>query len=323
MKNKPEMPPLPHFVTEGKPFPWQKRGRLFEPQGAGYSHGSHPCVIHHQGNQFIIAFTRRDPQQRSHIFLCRAEISEGNITLIDSPKLALAYGPPGHFDCDGVISVCFVEHCGNIYLYYVGWQNLPDSLWLCDTGRAILDPEKLTLAREFPGPVLGRDKHNPLFAAATAFHVAGDVWKTWYNSGISWENSEAGWKHHYGIHFAESSNGIDWTCHPGLCIPFADKYEYAFGRPSVYFKDGRYFMWFAHRATKDIDTYRIGFASSTDGRNWERNDTLSGIDVSPDGWDSEMICYPYVIEHQGIMYMFYNGNDYGKSGFGFAVLEQK
>ncbi len=57
-------------------------------------------------------------------------------------------------------------------------------------------------------------------------------------------------------------------------------------------------MWFAHRATKDISTCRIGFASSLDGLKWVRNDALAGIDVSSEGWDSEMICYPYIFEHR-------------------------
>ena len=47
-----------------------------------------------------------------------------------------------------------------------------------------------------------------------------------------------------------------------------------------------------------------------------------GIDVSKNGWDSEMICYPYVFDHKGKRYMLYNGNGYGKTGFGLAVLEQ-
>jgi hypothetical protein len=81
-------------------------------------------------------------------------------------------------------------------------------------------------------------------------------------------------------------------------------------------------MWFAHRATKDIQTYRIGFASSVDGRQWARNDAIAGIDVAPDGWDSEMICYPYVFEHGAHMYMLYNGNNYGQTGFGLAVMEK-
>lgn len=312
---------MEHFIAASRPFPWKKRGILFDPPNDDFSHGSHPCAVFHENDEFIVAFTRRDSRQRSHIFLCRSKVDNGNMILISEPVMALKYGEPGCFDSEGVISVCFVKHHGTIYLYYVGWQNLPDTLWICDTGRAILDPVNLTLTREFNGPVLGRDKNNPLFAAATAFHVSGDTWKTWYNSGIKWEKTEAGWKHYYGIHYAESVDGIDWKCRPGICIPFADEYEYAFGRPTLFYKSGTYFMWFAHRATKDIQNYRIGFASSTDGINWVRKDAISGLDVSLEGWDSEMVCYPYVFEHKGKLYMLYNGNHYGKSGFGLAILE--
>jgi len=308
-------------LRENKPFPWKKQGLLLAPAPGDFSHASHPCAVHYKDDMYIVAFTRRDARQRSHIFLSYANVCQGKIELLGEPKLALAYGDPGYFDCDGVISVCFVTTGGKTYLYYVGWQNLPDTLWICDTGRAALDPHGLTLKREFSGPVLGRDKDNPLFAAATAFHVDGDRWHTWYNSGIRWEMTSNGWKHSYAIHYAESVDGISWKCHPGPCIPFADAYEYAFGRPTVYYLSNTYFMWFAHRATKDIATYRIGFASSSDGRNWDRQDSLAGIDVSSAGWDSEMICYPSVFEHKGIMYMLYNGNGYGKTGFGLAVME--
>lgn len=313
---------LQRFLAEDRPFPWKKQGLVFAPHGPDFTHGSHPCAAHYRDDTFVVAFTRRDLKQRSHIFLAYARVADGGMQLFGEPKLALRYGEPGCFDCEGVISVCFVPHGGKIYLYYVGWQNLPDTLWICDTGRAILDPGELTLTREFQGPVLGRDKHNPLFAAATAFHVSGDHWQTWYNSGIKWEKTPTGWKHYYGIHYAESADGIDWTCYPGLCLPFADEYEYAFGRPSVYRVEDIYYMWFAHRASKTVDKYRIGFASSRDGRQWQRNDALSGIDVSPDGWDAEMVCYPYVFEHRGRLYMLYNGNDYGKTGFGLAVMEE-
>lgn len=314
---------MKHFINENKSFPWKKKGLVFEPKTENFSHASHPCIVHYKEDIFVVAFTRRDCKQRSHIFLSYAVVSDGNMKLLGEPKLALRYGEPGYFDCDGAISVCFVKHGERTYLYYVGWQNLPDNLWICDTGRTILDPHRLTLTREFLGPVLGRDKSNPLFAAATAFRVSGEVWQTWYNSGLKWEKTEQGWKHYYGIHYAESTDGIDWVSLPEMCIPFADEYEYAFGRPSVYHCEDTYFMWFAHRATQKIETYRIGFASSQDGRNWQRNDAIAGIDVSSHGWDSEMICYPYIFEHQGFMYMLYNGNGYGKSGFGLAVLEEE
>ena len=54
-------------------------------------------------------------------------------------------------------------------------------------------------------------------------------------------------------------------------------------------------MWYSYRG----DAYRIGYAESVDGLEWERKDEEAGIDVSADGWDSEMIEYPCVFEHAG------------------------
>ena len=34
-----------------------------------------------------------------------------------------------------------------------------------------------------------------------------------------------------------------------------------------------------------------------------------------------MIEYPHVFDHNGKRHMLYNGNNYGKTGFGLAVLE--
>ena len=302
---------------------WIKKGQIYEPGMPAFGYGSHPCIFHVHDDLFVLAFTGRDKDQKSHIFLAYAEVSNGKLVLKSQPKLALAPGAPGHFDCDGVISGCLIKHEQEFYLYFVGWQNLPDGLWLCDTGRCVLNVEKLSLHREFLGPVLGRDKNNPLFAAATAFHISEDgTWHSWYNSGIRWEKKNDHWKHYYGIHHAKSTDGLDWDCDPEICIPFRDEYEYAFGRPSVVFWDGVYRMWFAHRASRKFSTYRMGFASSTDGLVWQRADNMAGIDVSNTGWDSEMICYPCVFEHKGTKYMLYNGNGYGRTGFGLAVLEK-
>jgi hypothetical protein len=301
---------------------WDKKGLLFGPNVPGYSHASHPTIVNVRDDLFIVAFSCRDVNQKSHIFLAYAEVINSKINIISEPKMALKPGNPGYFDCDGLLSCCFVKHNSKYYLYYSGWQNLPDGLWICDTGRAIIDSEGLTASREFDGPVLARDKNNPIFAAATSVYVdKKGIWHTWYNSGIRWEKADEGWKPTYGIHYAHSLDGIDWTSEPGLIIPLADEYEHSFGRPSVVCWDNIYYMWFAHRGTKDYSTYRIGFASSKDGRVWERDDTLSGISISKTGWDSDSICYPYIFEHNNVRFMLYNGNNYGQTGFGYAVME--
>ena len=80
---------------------------------------------------------------------------------------------------------------------------------------------------------------------------------------------------------------------------------------------GLYKMWFAYRHGQE--TYRIGYAESVDGREWDRKDPVGGLDVSETGWDSEMVEYPYVFDHKGKRYLLYNGNGYGKNGFGYAV----
>ncbi len=80
-------------------------------------------------------------------------------------------------------------------------------------------------------------------------------------------------------------------------------------------------MWYSYRKG-DGTKYRIGYAHSNDGLHWTRKDNEVGIDVSKEGWDFEMICYPFVFDWKGNRYMLYNGNAYGKEGFGLAILEQ-
>jgi hypothetical protein len=80
-------------------------------------------------------------------------------------------------------------------------------------------------------------------------------------------------------------------------------------------------MWYSVRTVSK--GYRLGYARSVDGRRFVRADTEVGIDVSPDGWDSRMLCFGYVIDTKWGRYMFYNGNNYGETGFGVARWEPR
>ena len=68
--------------------------------------------------------------------------------------------------------------------------------------------------------------------------------------------------------------------------------------------------------------YRIGYAESADGLEWERLDHINGLEVAPEGWDSTMTCYPCVFALDGQVVMIYNGNRFSQTGFGYAILEQ-
>lgn len=70
------------------------------------------------------------------------------------------------------------------------------------------------------------------------------------------------------------------------------------------------------------NSYRIKCAKSSNLLDWEKIDTL-GLDISTGAsWDNQMVEYPHVFEYKSEMYMFYNGNGFGETGFGYALLSQ-
>ena len=144
--------------------------------------------------------------------------------------------------------------------------------------------------------------------------------RMWYWSCTHWSESPKGIHYNTVIRHAKSPDGIHWDASDEICIAPDFQDEYAVGRPCVLRESGIYKMWYSIRSHSE--GYTIGYAESGDGLRWERQDERAGIRKSDAGWDAEMVCYPYVFEVNGIYYMVYNGNHCGKTGFGYAVLEQ-
>ncbi|EKD70778.1 MAG: hypothetical protein ACD_46C00402G0002, partial [uncultured bacterium] len=130
----------------------------------------------------------------------------------------------------------------------------------------------------------------------------------------------------YILRYATSLDGILWNRTGISCI--AQRYEHeSIATPSVIKKNGLYKMWYCYRDSIDFrdgqGSYRMGYAESYDGIQWERKDDQLGIDLSPTGWDSTMQCYPYVVKNNKNLYMFYSGNGFGRDGIGYAVTETR
>jgi hypothetical protein len=138
----------------------------------------------------------------------------------------------------------------------------------------------------------------------------------WYVSGTGWMHEGSSLEPCYNIRYAESEDGIHWERPGRLCIDYGPD-EHAIARPWVSRDDDCYRMWFAVRGVR----YRIAYAESIDGINWTRADHVGGLTPSGQGWDSDMVEYPCMLDHQGRRYMLYNGNDYGKTGVGLAVWQ--
>jgi hypothetical protein len=144
--------------------------------------------------------------------------------------------------------------------------------------------------------------------------------RMWYVGGSEWTRVGDKALPVYEIRYLESPDGKTWGPEGRVAIHLKDPDEHALGRAWVLPHDGRYRMFFSRRSRSQ--GYRIGYAESGDGVTWQRDDDQVGLDVSPHGWDSKMVAYTSVIEGEGAWYLFYNGNDCGQSGFGYATLEE-
>lgn len=303
-------------------FAWKKLGQLYLPENSGrhaklVSHAANPIPVHLEGDIFRIFYSGRDEKNRSSIGAVDINIQERRVVK-EHQHPFFQHGVEGSFYSDGVS--CGDCYCveGKTYMLFMGWQVPIGCHWHGSIGRLILT-ENFTLELEGQSPFMDVDDVDPISLSypCVSQNFSGG-YDMWYGSTITWEADNGEMLH--VINHAYSPDGHHWRRN-GLAVPFALGIAQAFSKPTVANnRDGSWGMWFSYRGGAG-DKYRIGYAKSLDGISWKLELENAGISVSEDGWDSEMIEYPFVFEHAGQRYMLYNGNGYGKTGFGIAVLE--
>lgn len=301
---------------------WRKLGRIFEPKGQFpwmQKYGILPTPVYlKESNAIRVFFATSALDNIGRITYL--EVSADDPTLILTPpvEIVLNEGEPGLFDDCGVNPSSFVDHGGNSFLYYVGYQRSFQRPFTLFPGVARL--ENRSFVRVQRVPVIDRSSEYPYSLAAPFVMYHESKFKMWLWIAKEWTKVNGKDYLSAKIGYAESDNGIDWQIIESSCIEPAEN-EFSLGRPWVVMVEGVYCMYYSVRYVDKL--YRIGYAESTDGQKWIRKDSEVGIDVSNDGWDSEMICYPAVVEANGKSYMFYNGNNNGATGFGVAVAKQR
>jgi hypothetical protein len=305
-----------------KPY-WRKLGCIYRPEEK-YSHekllthAANPLPVHIDGDIYRVFFSGRDGSNRSSVGAVDIDIASCEVIHVHSEPF-FEHGPVGSFYADGVsIGNCYQSE-GRCYMLFMGWQNPDGEHWRGDIGRLILNSD-LTLELAEETPFMGSDETDRISLSYPWVHPSeNEGLEMWYGSTRSWDAGNGEMLH--VIQHAYSSDGIEWQ-KTGLAVPFELGTAQAFSRPTVaHNKNGGLDMWFSFRSGNG-ESYRIGYAYSQDGLRWELNLGKAGIDVSESGWDSEMIEYPFVFDHKGQRYMLYNGNGYGRSGFGLAVMDE-
>jgi hypothetical protein len=298
---------------------WKKLGKVFCPKGEiewMHSYAAVPIAEYVNDDLYRIYFSSRDTLNRSNTGYVVIDITRPDQILEVSASPILSPGNLGEFDDSGAMATWLAKKNGLRFMYYIGWNLGVTVPFRNSIGLAVGDDNN-PYVRYANGPILDRTMQEPHFCASCCVLPGDDYWRMWYLSCTGWSKKNGKPQHHYHIKYAESNDGIHWRRDGLVAIDYANSEEYAISRPSVVRDADCWRMWYSYRG----DSYRIGYAESDNGRVWIRRDELAGIDVSPSGWDSEMIEYPFVFDHKGQRFMLYNGNGYGQTGFGLAVLE--
>ena len=280
------------------------------------SHAANPTAEPLGGDLFKIYFSTRDQKNRSSIGHITIDIREPTRVLEEATEPVLSPGELAMFDDSGASIGCIV-HVGRArYLYYMGWNLSVTVPWKNSIGLAISEGPGEPFLRYSSFPILELNEIDPYTISYPWALRVGDTFRMWYGSNLRWGATKAEMLH--VLKYAESSDGVHWQRTGRIVINAKDKAEYAICRPTVLLENCLYRMWFCTRGEK----YRIHSAESQDGLEWTRKGQDPGLDVSADGWDSDMIEYPCVFVHKRDLYMLYSGNGYGETGFGLAVAER-
>ena len=316
---------------------WKKLGKIFDPTQHALPNG---CAQFAQSPQALvfddfvrIYFSTRAVDPRNGKYLSHIAFVDMRRNLRDviqvSGSTVIPLGGLGCFDEHGIFPMSVVRHGSAIYGYTCGWNRRVSVSVDTAIGLAISRDDGLTFNRTGDGPVLAASLHEPCLVGDGFVKVISGVFHMWYIFGTGWKrySANAPPDRTYKIGHAVSSDGVEWVKEEARQIIAsrlgADESQ---ALPTVCEVGGKYHMFFCYRQSSDFRknkerSYRIGHACSDDLKDWIRNDEDPLLDVTPGAWDSDMQCYPHVFECGGAVYLLYNGNEFGRYGFGLAVLE--
>lgn len=300
---------------------WAKKGLIYAPDGRRAWQMNHafpptPYLVNDDLLRIYVAFCDRNTVGR--VGYVDVDPDDPSRVLGVSAEPVLDIGAPGAFDENGVVPTCVVAVDGALFLYYVGFQLGYKVRYFQFEGLAISHDGGQSFQRHARVPIIDRSDAE-LLNRTSAFVMRDEsCFKMWYVGGSDWVNVRGKLLPRYDLRYLESRDGKAWPREGEVCIPLANDDEHAFGRPWVFKDEGLWKMLYSVRTRSR--GYRIGYAESAEGRSWVRKDEEAGIDVSPSGWDSQMVAYTSLIRYQGRTVLFYNGNNCGETGFGYAEL---
>jgi hypothetical protein len=315
---------------------WRKLGQIFDPtehelpnECKQFAQSPQAIVF----NDFVrVYFSSRKVDQLNGKYLSHVAFIDLECNLHDiirvSNQTVIPLGGLGCFDEHGIFPINVVRDEDHLLAYTTGWNRRVSVSVDTGIGLAISRDDGLTFQRYGEGPVLTASLKEPCLVCDGFVKIIDQVFHMWYIFGTSWKTyiPNTPPDRSYKIGHAISKDGIEWMKEDGHQI-IEDRLgvDESQALPTVIGIGNRHHMFFCYRESFDFRNgkgrgYKIGHAWSDDLIKWTRDDDHPKLQGTPGEWDSDMQCYPNVFECKGKVYMLYNGNEFGRYGFGIAEL---
>lgn len=302
-------------------------GRIFIPQDHGLDYCKSPqaLVLEDRVRIFFSYCVKDGSKLKSRVGF--VDLDKGFRSILKVSKEVISDGDLGTFDEHGIFPFSpFVDHNGDICALTTGWNRKQSVSTETAIGLARSEDGGDSFARVGSGPVLAADLNEPFLVCDgfmlkrqscdyVMFYIYGTGWDVYEGSDVP--------ERTYKIAMAYSDDLLNWKRDHRQIIPEKDKGE-AQALPCVLKFEDRWHMFFCYRHTVGFRDdpekgYRLGYAYSKNLKDWVREDDAL---PTPDGeWCKDMQCYPNAFMMDGQVFLLYNGNRFGKEGFGLLRLE--
>lgn len=316
----------------------EKLGQIFKPQNyqlpnsaIDYAQSPQALVLNDRVRIYFScrAIDEKNKKFSSHVAYVDMDKNLEHILDVSKHQV-IVLGNRGTFDEHGIFPFSVMKDDDRILAYTCGWSRRVSVSVETSTGFAESFDNGKTFQKLGNGPVFGATLHQPFLVGDSFVRKFNGQYHMWYMYGTKWVKEFASSEPDrvYKIGYASSREGINWTPENRQIIPDKLHENECQALPSVLKVKDTFHMVFCYRDVFGFrndknKAYRIGYATSKDGQNWTRQDEKLGLITGAEGeWDSDMQCYPHLCEIDGQIYLLYNGNKFGKYGFGAARLTE-
>ena len=298
---------------------WQRLGNIFKSHWAQV-----PVAVHLEKDIYRIFYSRRI-KGKSYPYYIEFDVCKKIITKNPVGPI-LKLGRRGSFDWAGIMPTEIVNFKNRSFLYYIGWSRREDVPYHNNLGLAVSRPRSNLWKKYSEGPIFSTSRHEPGYIGTIGIIRSQKKFFGLYLACRKWKKIKKRIEPIYDLKIATSKNGLDWApIKNGLRLLAG---EGGLSKASIIKLGKKFYVWFSSRAAKDYrnnpkNGYKIICATSKNIFSWRRIKKYEIKCEKKHKNETKMVAYPHVIKHKKILYMFYNGNEFGKTGIFLAKMEAK